>query len=530
MDNLFEEIKDYLLQKGCKIEYPILVNNFKSYLYNPDSQVQSQIRIQFKDYVNRLATVSVENNMKFINLRPEFRETSYDAVDSKLKKEKIKHQQVAVNPNPITRNPPTIPQHMKSQSIPNDLPRSPARNVQRGEIDSNSTHPRILHSYSNQENVNQTAYQTKTQPHYYSQSSISFQQQEIPHDPRSLGTHIQKSQLRPQPLLSQHSTSQQYNSPTRVQQNHIAQNQQLRQQLHHERPLPPLAPSISLPTTPQKLPPKPRYDDQIILANSDQFQEPAPCQPLTPVHSTSPSDQMPPPRPPPRRRQSNASLFNRPSDNGKTIETRSHNQLNDFGVKSPSKVRERALKLNSYSVSSHLNNMANLVKSQSMRENRLSRDSTMGSLSSATHRLGYNPSMRSRSSHREDESDSSSFQPMDLLRKRWIVEACNCNHRALVNMLKEDQTLSTFKDILGYTALHWAAKAGNLDIIRLMIDSHEVSVNIRASSNGYTPLHLAYMYKRTETINLLMNVFKANPLIRDYSGRRPHQLSFANKL
>uniref|UniRef100_A0A6G1S571 SOWAHA-C winged helix-turn-helix domain-containing protein n=1 Tax=Aceria tosichella TaxID=561515 RepID=A0A6G1S571_9ACAR len=66
-------IRDYLIAVGCRVQYPILVNAFKKYLCHPDPIVQGKVRTKFKDFVNRLATVNVENNMKFITLKLEFR-------------------------------------------------------------------------------------------------------------------------------------------------------------------------------------------------------------------------------------------------------------------------------------------------------------------------------------------------------------------------------------------------------------------------------------------------------------------------
>lgn len=236
-------IRDYLLKVGCKIEYPILVNAFKKHLYNPDPNVQVKVRNQFKDYVNQLATVSLENNMKFIILRPEFRRPA--------------------------REPPPPPPRRKAS------------------LDSQQTRPPLKESFSQRSNSQMTT--------------------------------------------------------------------------------------------------------------------------------------------------------------------------------------------------------------------------------------------RSKSSHREDESDSSSLQPLDPLRRKWVIQACSCNYNELVALLREDPKLAGYKDMVNrYTALHWAAKFGNLEIIKLIAGRHGVSTNSRSSA-GYTPLHLAYIFGKLDAADLLMKTYNANPNVRDYAGKRPMQ-------
>ena len=64
------------------------------------------------------------------------------------------------------------------------------------------------------------------------------------------------------------------------------------------------------------------------------------------------------------------------------------------------------------------------------------------------------------------------------------------DYHTLMKMLRDDPRLSKAKDFTtGYTALHWAAKQGNLDLVKLLAGNYQVNVNVR-SFGGYTPLHL----------------------------------------
>ncbi|TDG50278.1 hypothetical protein AWZ03_003183 [Drosophila navojoa] len=70
------------------------------------------------------------------------------------------------------------------------------------------------------------------------------------------------------------------------------------------------------------------------------------------------------------------------------------------------------------------------------------------------------------------------------------------------------------------TALHWAAKHGNEDVVKLIAGTYKADVNAR-THGGYTPLHLATQFGRHNIFELLWNVYKANRDIMDWSGNKP---------
>ncbi|XP_065160544.1 ankyrin repeat domain-containing protein SOWAHC, partial [Atheta coriaria] len=78
-----------------------------------------------------------------------------------------------------------------------------------------------------------------------------------------------------------------------------------------------------------------------------------------------------------------------------------------------------------------------------------------------------------------------------------------------------------------YTVLHWGAKHGNADIIKLFAGTYSADVNAK-TNGGYTPLHLAAHFGRTDVYKLLIEVYKADDSIRDYRGKRAVQLREAN--
>lgn len=123
-----------------------------------------------------------------------------------------------------------------------------------------------------------------------------------------------------------------------------------------------------------------------------------------------------------------------------------------------------------------------------------------GTINSSPNKIGI-PKSRPQST---DDADSGSVQPLDPLRKKWILSASSCDFNELVSLLKEEPKLACYKDFTnGYTALHWAAKFGNVHIIKLIAGNYGVNPNIK-SHGGFTPLHLAALSKQEKIMDLLI--------------------------
>ena len=104
-----------------------------------------------------------------------------------------------------------------------------------------------------------------------------------------------------------------------------------------------------------------------------------------------------------------------------------------------------------------------------------------------------------------------------------MVAAAKGDYHSLMKMLRDDPRLSKSKDFTtGYTALHWAAKQGNLDLVKLLAGNYSVNVNVR-SYGGYTPLHLACQFGHQEVFDILVKAYAADANMRDNSGKKPRQ-------
>lgn len=73
------------------------------------------------------------------------------------------------------------------------------------------------------------------------------------------------------------------------------------------------------------------------------------------------------------------------------------------------------------------------------------------------------------------------------------------------------------RDNSGYTALHYAARAGHLAICRMLLEAG-IGVNEQTHGGGATALHRAAMMGRDQILKLLL-AHKADALLQDSDGR-----------
>ncbi|XP_037890452.1 ankyrin repeat domain-containing protein SOWAHC isoform X2 [Glossina fuscipes] len=105
--------------------------------------------------------------------------------------------------------------------------------------------------------------------------------------------------------------------------------------------------------------------------------------------------------------------------------------------------------------------------------------------------------------------------------KEWIVSMAKDNYQELAKLTKEYPELVKLQDpcTQGYSALHWAAKHGNEDVVKLIAGTHKADVNGR-TNGGYTPLHIAMQFDRANIFALLCNTYKANRDLLDWAGNK----------
>ncbi|KAL8570104.1 hypothetical protein ACOMHN_033783 [Nucella lapillus] len=118
----------------------------------------------------------------------------------------------------------------------------------------------------------------------------------------------------------------------------------------------------------------------------------------------------------------------------------------------------------------------------------------------------------------DDESHSSggtSYVTLTQEEKEWMLTSATADYHDMFRLLNKNGRLAKVK-----SALHWAAKFGKPEVVKMLANKIGVNVNQRS---GYTPLHLAAIHGHEEVIELLVSVYKADANIRDYSGKKAKQ-------
>ena len=117
--------------------------------------------------------------------------------------------------------------------------------------------------------------------------------------------------------------------------------------------------------------------------------------------------------------------------------------------------------------------------------------------------------------------------------KAWMMACCSGNLHLLKDLLLKFPDLLSYGDfVLGYTALHWAAKLGRNDIVEFIAENHQPKtmdeqpskdyLSIK-SHGGFTALHIAAMCGKDDVILRLIGL-GSNTHARDYNGNKPKDL------
>lgn len=122
---------------------------------------------------------------------------------------------------------------------------------------------------------------------------------------------------------------------------------------------------------------------------------------------------------------------------------------------------------------------------------------------------------------------SSSAVPLEEAEHEWLVRCAAGQWGRVYGLLLRDRHLAPKRDFMtGFTALHWAAKCGNHDMLVKIIDRAReggVQVDVNAKTHGgYTPLHIAALHKQEYVATILMAEYGADPNVRDNGGKRAH--------
>lgn len=109
-------------------------------------------------------------------------------------------------------------------------------------------------------------------------------------------------------------------------------------------------------------------------------------------------------------------------------------------------------------------------------------------------------------------------QSLDELEfERGIWQAAIDNDLSKVKLLTGKGTSVNIKDNSGYTALHYAARAGNIEIAKYLLDSG-ADPNSRTKTGRDTPLHRAAYQGHDVMVSLLLQR-GADPMLQNSDGQ-----------
>ncbi|XP_063775725.1 ankyrin repeat domain-containing protein SOWAHB [Pseudophryne corroboree] len=123
--------------------------------------------------------------------------------------------------------------------------------------------------------------------------------------------------------------------------------------------------------------------------------------------------------------------------------------------------------------------------------------------------------------------------PLDPTEHDWIVKSACGSWLQVYGLFIEDPHLALRKDFMsGYTALHWFAKHGAIDMFFKFVNGAkkagiELDLNLK-SNGGYTPLHIAAIHGHHKVAAMLVEKMKVNVKLRDNSGKRAWQYLSCN--
>ncbi|XP_040904469.1 ankyrin repeat domain-containing protein SOWAHB [Toxotes jaculatrix] len=132
---------------------------------------------------------------------------------------------------------------------------------------------------------------------------------------------------------------------------------------------------------------------------------------------------------------------------------------------------------------------------------------------------------QNKATRQTDDGKYSESVPLEPLAHEWLVKCAAGLWGQIYALLLQDTRLAQKKDFMsGFTALHWAAKDGNSEMVHKLMDTSRkrgTYININSKAHGgYTPLHIAAIHGHTEVMALLVQRYGASVNERDNAGKK----------
>lgn len=89
--------------------------------------------------------------------------------------------------------------------------------------------------------------------------------------------------------------------------------------------------------------------------------------------------------------------------------------------------------------------------------------------------------------------------------KKLIEAAKHGDLKQVQDLINNNGADVNFSDANGLTALHWAIKSNHNQVVNFLINLPNTTLNQRSKNDGYTPLIIATLFKRTNIMKLLLD-------------------------
>ena len=103
----------------------------------------------------------------------------------------------------------------------------------------------------------------------------------------------------------------------------------------------------------------------------------------------------------------------------------------------------------------------------------------------------------------------------------YLNEAIQFGNIEIIRQLLSRPDIDVNLEFEGNTPLMKACSDGTPEIVQLLLDRNDINVNAIKSTNGRTPLHMAYFKTRLDIVKVLLKDQRINVNIRDFHGTTP---------
>ena len=559
-----ESVRQFMLARDGRVTNHDLVKHFKAWLTHPDPAAKNDARAKFKEFVNVLATIKSEHGgEKFLVLKPQFYPKFDDDEDdlastasagtslldevmagfrtSQFQPPQVQQRQPP--PQPQRRVLPQVPQQQNYQHHVVGLPQQPQPPHQPHRSFSNLPppvpppyRPPPVSSYQRSPPPPVPDYGLPVYGRQMSAPAPSQQHSGLPPPPTGFGAAY-GSPDQPPPLPRRNNEFPSNSSSARSSMSSLHglpyQPQPSRPMLYAPPPHQPHRPQPQVPglprtnSSPQVPPPLPSRNVMPQQQLQPQSQQRISASALPPAQPAAPplKPATPPRTEDDKENRSSSERFSTPPEEFEEEEEKPKDEK--ISVKERTKTFNRmASEVDMRQVQAALQIHGEVSEAKSTSSSKPPSRKTSSSVKRRNSRAASS-STATTDKGSDDSGSIGSGGGLDVNGRTWMVKAAQGDYHAMTRMLRDDPRLARLRDFTsGFTAVHWAAKHGSLDAVKLLAGAYKADVNVK-SHGGYTPLHLACQFGHQDVFDLLVKAYGADPHVRDNHGKTPRQYMMA---